>query len=1026
MDNFMNNNMIAVNKEERECRKKNIESQLNANAKALEWAHVYLKGQELKDFRSKMISNRIKLKRLLYANSVNPSAAIFGESQVGKSYMVDCLLTSEEEVLKVYDGYGMPTGFLASINPLGGGKEATSLITRFTMQQVWKNPEFPVKATMLSPMDVILVLLDAYYNDVSNHNFPKLDAVKEEIQRLNAIYSSKSHVQGIITEDDIYELKDYMSSNLVSKGEAFRVALMDSGYFESLALIIGQIDIDQWVDVFAYLWNQNAILTEVFKKLISTLRRIDFSREVFIKMDAVLRKYGTILHVDRMYELLDISEVVDDKGDKRNIEKASEPLMVVLTEKGNLLEGINKSDFCVLATELAFTIVNPNKNNENIVRNKPFLSNSDILDFPGARSRKSIYEGFISETDACEMLLRGKVAYLFNKYSQQYLISNLLFCHHDVKSEVVTLSSLLKGWVENTIGKTPEERAEFMKVAAISPLFVIGTKFNIDLTRNPDDSKGDAEDRQKAKDYRWSKRFDNLEKLIVPSVVNDWLTQWTPGRPFKNVYLLRSFEYSCQSGLFEGYQTQTQEGDEKIWKLVYKEDGRIQGETNVTEEYRTFIPALKESFLKNSFVERHFENPTKSWDEVASVAKDGSAWIIENLSKSSTTMFASREEQFSRVGKETFTILVDALQALYHSDNSDEELRKQVRTAGAIALSLDILFGKDKYFFSDFISSMIISEEDLHDVVIDIVNSLKVVNETDLSALFAIRAKAKIDNSLPFEENVSRLLIEYQCDNMDFLEKRLEKYGFTIEDVINPPKMLNFSKMVSEALGNRWIETHMGIDRYEDFIKRGLDETELKQLLNNMLVLYRDQLNVSDVIAKKLHPFVSAAISVDEMADMIADITAETINSFINSMGSSFFDEETWNNVESTIAQNKFDIQITPKMKGVWTFDADSIKEELPAVFDTFDNVDAILNEVPVDRNKLRHFSNYQEFYHWSELMKISFLATQDIPKYDVNMNNALRRVLLDTIVNQVALDELVNSSIFLQSLKPTMADEIN
>ena len=69
-----------------------------------------------------------------------------------------------------------------------------------------------------------------------------------------------------------------------------------------------------------------------------------------------------------------------------------------------------------------------------------------------------IEAGIISQTDACEMILRGKVAYLFNKYSQQYLITNLLFCHHDVKSEVVTLSSLLKGWVENTIGETSEKR----------------------------------------------------------------------------------------------------------------------------------------------------------------------------------------------------------------------------------------------------------------------------------------------------------------------------------------------------------------------------------------------------------------------------------------------------------------------------------------------------------------------------------------------------------------------------------------
>lgn len=279
-----------------------IKSQLSANAKALEWGHVYLRGQELADFRSNLISNRIKLKRLLYANEVNPAAAIFGESQVGKSYMVDCLLTSETEVLNIYNDKGEPTGFLESINPLGGGKEATSLISRFTTRKVWDDhdPEYSIKATMLTPIDVVVVLLDAYYNDVINHDFPKSDFVKEEIARLENAYHDRNPVQDIITEDEIFELKEYLNSGLVSRGEAFREALVDTKYLENLALLISHIPEEQWGDVFEFLWNKNEILTNVFNTLISTLKRLDFSRTVYIKMEAVLRKYGTILHVDRL------------------------------------------------------------------------------------------------------------------------------------------------------------------------------------------------------------------------------------------------------------------------------------------------------------------------------------------------------------------------------------------------------------------------------------------------------------------------------------------------------------------------------------------------------------------------------------------------------------------------------------------------------------------------------------------------------------------------------------------------------
>lgn len=999
---------------------KAIESQLYSNAKALEWGHVYLRGQELTEFRNKLILNRIKLKRLLYANGVNPAAAIFGESQVGKSYMVDCLLTSNTEVLNIYDGEGKPTGFLESINPLGGGKEATSLISRFTTRKVWQDTQYPIKATMLAPIDVVIVLIDAYYNDVINHDFPKSVNVKEEIDRLKSKYQNEAIKQSIITEDEIYELREYLTSGLVSRGESFREALLDNKYFEELALLVQRIDVAQWADVFEFLWNKNLILTDVFLKLISTLKRMEFSRNVFIKMDAVLRKPGTILHVDRLYELFGISEVVDDKGNHCKIEKASEPLMEALTEKGNRLAGIPKSEFCALAMELAFTIVDLQKDNTNFLKEKPFLSKSDILDFPGARSRKMIDADIISQTDACEMILRGKVAYLFNKYSQQYLITNLLFCHHDIKSEVVTLSSLLKGWVESTIGDTPEKREQFMQVAEISPLFLIGTKFNIDLTKNPDDSKGDEEDRENAMHYRWAKRFEMIENLIAPTRANNWLNAWTPGKAFNNIYLLRSFEYSCQGGLYVGYQ---QRDENNLWKLVYK-DGRLQGEVSMSEEYSTFIPKLKQSFLKNTFVLNHFANPNKSWDEAVSVGKDGSEWIIENLTHSSNKMSISREAQFSRVSNEVFETLVMSLYELYHDDNSDLELQKQIRTAGAISLTFDVLFGKDKYFFSDFISCMVIDEEHLHDVVMDIINNMKVVDETDLSVLFAIRAKADIDNTLSFEENKNRLKKAYQCTSDDDLLAQLSEHNVTIEDIINPPKVMNFSRLISDAVEEMWINTHLSLERYNEFIERGLKEKELKQLLDNTTVLYRDKLKISDKIAKRIHPFVSSSNSVDDMADMLGDICAEMINRFINTMGAAYYEDEMWEDIKSTIDHNGFDVDIQPETRGYLVFDEEGVRKGLSAVFDTFDNVDKILNEVPVDKKKLLHFSNYQEYYKWTELMKISFLATQGIPKYDVNMNNALRALFVEYIIRPEAMKDMVMKNPILQSLESIKADE--
>lgn len=993
---------------------RNINSQLTANAKSLEWTHVYLKDREQADFRQKLISNRIKLKRLLYAKSVNPAAAIFGESQVGKSYMVDCLLTGPTSVLNIYDGEGKPTGFLESINPLGGGKEATSLISRFTTKQVWSDKSYPVRATMLSPIDVVIVLLDGYFNDVKNHDFPRKEAVEEEILRVQAKYARLQPVQDAITEDEIYELKDYLTSDLVTKGEVFRLALEDTHYFEQLSMVIDRVPVDEWADVFEFLWNRNKILTDVFGKLISTLKTLGFAKTVYIKLAAVLRQPGTILHVDRLYELFGVDAFVNDKGDQVTIDVASEPGMEVLTDVGKQIGGVKKSEFCALAMELAFTIVDVNADNKEFFENKPFLEHSDILDFPGARSRKQIEANEITKINACEMILRGKVAYLFNKYSQQYLITNLLFCHHDIKSEVVTLQSLLKGWVENAVGKTPEERRDFMQIAEIPPLFLIGTKFNIDLAFIPDDSKGSEKEREEKRHYRWTKRFGMLSNLIAPSASNTWLNEWVPGVPFKNTYLLRSFEYSCQNGLFEGYQRKNPETG--YWELVYDAKGKLQGETKVSEAYEKFLPLLKESFLSNSFAQTHFADPVKSWDEAASVGKDGSKWIIDNLTQSSKKMQTLRDTQFGRAMGETFSNLIDLLYSKYHDDNTDMELKKQMDTVSSIMLTFDGLFGKDKYFFTDFISSMLVGEEELHDVVLDIANNAKVVNDTDLSELFAIRARAKIDNNLAFEENKDRLKKSYGAKTDAELEAKLQERGLTIEEIINPKKVMSFSRMIADAVEQEWMSKRLNADRYKEFVKRGLREKELDELLLNTRQMYTKVLHLSDKIASKIHPYVSSSKSVRDLADMLADICSEMINKFVNTMGIAYIDKQWWSDAKEMIEQEGLDVSTELENCDELSFDAEGTRAGLPAVFDTFENVDKILNEVPVDMSKLVHFSNYQEYMKWMDCMKLSFIATNGIPKYGAE-NDALREIFLQWIVNQEGLKDLVARNEKLQSL---------
>ena len=1008
-----------------------IKAQYSGNEAGLNWTKSFIKDiDEARDIRKECLTNQLILNRIEFANEFKPSVAVFGESQVGKSYLVDNLLTTAKSPLTIFDGKKEDGyGFIASINPIGGGKESTSLISRFTIKRYSEYPDYPIRTSMLSSAEVVMILCDTYYNDVQkNHRFPEKEEIKEIAKSIKERYYNKPEVQRHIKDVDVFDIKDYIETAQFTKGEAFIYNLSETRFFETLSECIKSIDVHEWRGIFEFLWNRDPNVSDVFDKLISGLQTLGFAHKCYIKIDPLLRKDGTILQVDRLYELFDLKEM-HSNGKVVTVDEAKVKDMEVWN--GEKTVNILKSEFCALTTEVVFSIADKDGNVEDsdLLKEKSFLKDMDVLDFPGARSRLILDANQITKEDTCQMLLRGKVAYLFNKYSKQYLISNLMFCHHDSKSEVTTLSDLLARWIHSAVGRNAEERAEYIRSSEISPLFIVGTNFNTDLIRQPIDIKGTTEEKEQAKKARWVKRFNTtLGDLIHESQLDPWLSKWTPDKPFRNMYLLRSYEYSCMTGVYKGFMI-NENGE---WKDNY-EDGRhceecenkkecpirsksylfedgARCEKSISDEYKTFIPELKRTFLENDFVQAHFEDPSKSWDEAVELNHDGSAWIIENLTKAAKTSKLSREMRFDKMLRECFQRLYTVLRRKYHDDKADSNLREALQDAGRLDLMLDTLFGKDKFFFSDFIGTMEVREEDFHDVILNTINGIKVVDNTDLSVLFAIRDRAKI---LPDDnEDIARdkLKAAYHLGSDAELDEFLMNYGLTMEMIINPPQVMNIGRIIVSAVEDNWFNEHLAMDRFQGFVDRGLTSQSINNLFTRMKSLYYKELNMTERITEQIKPYISSPQQLDDMVDMLADLTSEMINQFVNTMGTAYFSKGLWTRLKDTVEFNKFDINIDVAEEENIELDEDDAKKETVEVFDMFDNLEEILNEVPVNRDKLRHFSNYSNYLLWTERMKVAYLAICGVPNYDVNANNALKALFQNRIVGVNELKPLITS----------------
>jgi hypothetical protein len=381
---------------------KKIQKQLETVEKSNAWIRASLDSEKQKNAYRSLVNCRRKLNKKKFALESNPAAAMYGESQVGKSYLISSLLSEEGKPFCITDESSVVHNFIEEINPPGGGNESTSLVSRFSVNYKPVNQKFPVKAILLSPADIVLVLCDSFYNDIkADHSLIlQSEQINSEINILKDRLKDRQPQQKVFGEDDVLDMQDYFRENFSTKASN----VLFSRFFDEISLAISKAGSNEWQDIFSLLWNKNEKFTALFTALISDYEKLNFSNTVYLPLESVLYKHGTLLDVNRLKEIYAVPKKIEseykadttvmflDNGQERNI-------------------SFPKSYLCALSAELVFC------QQETLLESKPFLKETDLLDFPGARGRMTLPVSEINDENIPELLIRGKVAYLFNKYS---------------------------------------------------------------------------------------------------------------------------------------------------------------------------------------------------------------------------------------------------------------------------------------------------------------------------------------------------------------------------------------------------------------------------------------------------------------------------------------------------------------------------------------------------------------------------------------------------------------------------------
>jgi len=535
-------------------------------------------------------------------------AGVFGPSQAGKSYLISTLAMDEKGQLEAC--FGDEThDFISEINP-EGGKESTGLVTRFTMTRPDSLPTgFPVQLRLLTETDVVKIIANSYFCDCEH---------REEAQsNINTTLSilEKSTGQGD-PHIDINVMEDLCDYFKEFRSQAWAKDL-EKSYWNRAIELGPRLSLEDRVRLYAIIWDEIPELTDLVHRLIKALDALGHANDAFCSVSALIPRERSIIDVATL----------------EGMDTGQDETLTVVTADGHRAE---LPRFVVTALTAELTIV---------MKTSPadYFAHTDLLDFPGYRSREKFlnvrYDLQRDKKNRRQMFLRGKVAYLFQRYCAERELTSMLLCIGPSNQDVNDLPGVINEWVCGTHGKDPASRKD-----KNTSLFFILTKSDMEFIK-----KAGVSDLSKI----WEIRLHS-SLLAFFGLQHDWPRNWD-GKPFNNIFLLRNPNIECD---IMSHDTQGKE-------------------VGINPEKASHVTAVMDSFMKSDKVREHFQNPQKSWDAFMSPNDGGISLIRQSLQPLCNPEL--KQAQIIQTLNDTRLPLLARLKVFYKSDDKEEERKQKKR-----------------------------------------------------------------------------------------------------------------------------------------------------------------------------------------------------------------------------------------------------------------------------------------------------------------------------------------------------------
>lgn len=642
-----------------------------------------------------------KAKKLDKSQQRNAAVSVYGPSQVGKSFLASVLVRPSDGYLQI--DFPAPIGsktYIDEINP-GGDQECTGIVTRFTLDECRGDSEFPVYVRLLSEIDLICILVNTYFSEGDQKH--ETHRHSEEIKdHLNGIKGSAKADH--LSAEDFWELEEYLREHFSTYD-----------YVQTILPFIEEIGAkalnsapEERAHLYAPLWGFHKPFTNLFIRLIQALADLDYSTDAVCEISALIPKSNSIIDVRLL------SEILSEDSAEVKVKVNNGPVSSITR---GLLSG--------LTAELVLKVSGLPHD---------FFNYTDVLDFPGTRNRKpenlsTIFQSSETTDNIHQFFLRGKVAYLFDKYVNAQDINSMLLCIKDSNMEAVGLPGMVEKWVQNSIGASPMDRQN-----KDNNLFFVLTYFDKHLTDT-------AANRNETD--RFTRRINSSVLEMFGNHDNTWVKNWNGSQEhpqtFKNCFLLRNpgvdqsfFKINAETGV-ETYNASTDEEDR--------------------------LNTIRDMFINTPEVNAHFADPETAWAEVLKPNDGGTSYILQNLANVSRadTKIKQLDSLANNLTKDLSSILSEYFIPTDISEKERVANEKFARLKKEVIEVADVL---KKRNFSKFLERLSVSD-DLLLARFDDENAHSVADLIgDVSRIWADAKKASI-TQLSKEFNFNKALLEF-------------------------------------------------------------------------------------------------------------------------------------------------------------------------------------------------------------------------------------------------------------------------